>query len=70
VYVVYLPVADGKGKLDLSNQDGSLTRRWYNPRTGEFAGASATVQAGQSIELAPPEDISQDWVVCIRRGQD
>lgn len=38
VYAIYLPSASPAGSIDLSGVAGTLTLRWYNPRTGLFRG--------------------------------
>ncbi len=72
VYAVYLPQAEPAGTLDLTETAVSqaFEQRWFNPRTGMFAGQIRTVQGGRSIELgSPPDDPNEDWVVLIsRRG--
>lgn len=71
IYVVYLPVCDGSGKLDLSAAPGSFTRQWYSPRTGEFVGEPQAVQGGGIIEIGtPPTELEQDWVVLVRKAGD
>jgi hypothetical protein len=68
VYAVYLPSASPAGSLDLSAAAGDFKLRWYNPRTGEFAGAPRAVTAGQSVPLGdPPSDPKEDWVVLVKR---
>ena len=70
VYVVYLPVADGRGRLDLSAVPGEFVRQWYNPRTGEFAGDPVGLKGGQVVELgSPPSEVVQDWALLIRGVQ-
>ncbi len=67
VYAVYLPKADPSGTLDLSAAKGKLTQKWYNPRTGEFQGATITLIGGSAVSLGtPPSAADEDWVVLIR----
>ncbi|MGD9649045.1 MAG: DUF5060 domain-containing protein [Pirellulales bacterium] len=67
VYAVYLPTASKTGALDLGDMPGAATQRWFNPRTGEFAGEPRPVTGGSSIDLGPPpSDPGEDWVVLIR----
>lgn len=64
VYAVYLPVADGGGQLNLGGVGGTFRQRWFNPRTGEFAGDPIWVNGGGSVSLGhPPYEEGTDWVV-------
>jgi hypothetical protein len=66
VYAVYLPDATSTGMLDLSAASGSFQKRWYNPRTGSFEGATQTISGGEQLSLdAPPSAPSDDWVVLV-----
>lgn len=66
VYAIYLPVADGQGNLDLRSESGVWAKRWYDPRTGNFAGDVATVQAGEIVSLgSPPHSSTGDWVILL-----
>jgi hypothetical protein len=67
VYAVYLPNATSTGVLDLSGVSGSFQTSWYNPRTGQFEGATQTVSGGGNRSLgAPPSSPSSDWVVLLK----
>ncbi len=67
-YAVYLPNASSSGALDLSGHPGTYRRRWYDPRTGVFAGPSTAVQGGGSVSLgSPPYQPSSDWVCWLDR---
>lgn len=69
VYAIYLPDARLGGTLDLAGAEGGFTKRWYDPRTGEFRGAAETVQGGRSISLGlPPGEAEDDWVVLLKAG--
>ena len=48
VYAIYLPKATECGQLDLTDAQGTLTLRWYNPRTGCFEGEATTVHGGRT----------------------
>lgn len=61
VYAVYLP--DGDATLDLGPATGSLELRWFDPRTGEFAGDATTVDPASPIMLSPPT--AGDWVALL-----
>jgi hypothetical protein len=68
LYAVYLPNATSTGSLDLSGVSGGFQKRWYNPRTGSFEGTTQTVSGGGKRSLgAPPNSLSSDWVVLIKR---
>jgi len=67
VYAVYLPQADGQGNLDLRAESGVWAKRWYNPRTGNFAGGVMTVLAGEIVSMgSPPYASGDDWVVLLK----
>ena len=67
-YAVYLPVARQTGILDLSNASGQFVKRWYNPRTGKFVGASAGLRGGRKTAIGPaPDTPDEDWVVLVTR---
>jgi hypothetical protein len=67
IYAVYLPNATSSGTLDLSGVSGSFQKRWYNPRTGQFEGATQTISGGAKRSLGtPPSSPSSDWVVLIK----
>jgi hypothetical protein len=66
IYAVYLPNATSSGALDLSGVSGSFQKRWYNPRTGGFEGATQTISGGGKRSLGtPPSSPSSDWIVLI-----
>lgn len=71
VYAVYYPVADLTGTLDLSMLIGPATKRWYNPRTGEFVGNSISITGGANHVVGePPADKQSDWVLLIRKDAE
>jgi hypothetical protein len=68
LYLVYLPKG-GTTDLDLSAAPGSLTVKWFNPRTGgKLAdGSVKSVTGGGAVALGnPPTDADQDWMVLVR----
>lgn len=68
VYAVYLPVGRPSGAIDLSEAEGSFEQRWYNPRTGTYAGESRRAEGGTRVDLgAPPEDPEEDWAIAFTR---
>ncbi|GMW02137.1 MAG: hypothetical protein AMXMBFR84_32730 [Candidatus Hydrogenedentota bacterium] len=68
VYALYLPDTAQTGTLGFSGVEGEFTQRWYNPRTGEFAGETSSIIGGGSVALgAPPGDAGEDWAVLITR---
>ncbi len=70
VYAVYLADASKRGSLDLQSPRAKFEKRWYNPRTGKFAGESTALVAEERIVLGhPPDSPSEDWIVLIRRIQ-
>jgi hypothetical protein len=69
IYLVYLPTG-GSAKLDLTAASGSLTVKWFNPRTGGALqdGAIKSVSGGGTVALGtPPADASEDWLAVIRK---
>jgi len=69
IYAIQLPDSTSTGTLDLSGAAGSFTRRWYNPRTGSFDGATTTITGGGNVALgAPPSSPGEDWVVLIEKS--
>ncbi len=68
IYAVYLPVASDTGTLDMTQAPGSFTKRWFNPRSGEFVGDPSPVQGGTAIVVgAPPGEAAEDWVLLLTR---
>jgi PelA/Pel-15E family pectate lyase len=68
IYAVYLPTAKPSGTLDLSALTGKAKLRWFNPRTGQFAGDEREVSGGKAIAIGDaPAETEQDWVVLVKR---
>jgi len=68
VYAIQLPNASNTGTLDLSGAPGTFTKRWYNPRTGNFEGGTETISGGGPVPLGPPpSSSSEDWVVLVEK---
>ncbi len=68
VYAIQLPDATLIATLDLSGASGRFTKRWYNPRTGNFEGTTISITGGGNISLGPPPSSpSEDWVVLIEK---
>ena len=65
VYAVYLPSAARPATL--AAPDGDYTLRWYDPRTGEFAGPPLALSAaGGALLLGlPPGNTAGDWVALV-----
>lgn len=69
IYAVYVP-QDGKGSLDLSNEEGSFEIKWYNPRMGgELEDGSITMLSGGKPQSLgnPPDEKENDWVCLLRK---
>lgn len=67
-YAVFLPIGAPAGTLDLKDLQGAARQRWFNPRTGKFAGDPTTIVGGGKHQLgAPPSEPDADWVVLIER---
>jgi hypothetical protein len=70
-YAVYLPNASGNPAIDLNEVAGSVTRRWFNPQTGEFEGPVTTLAADGVVAIGtPPSRQSEDWVVLFVVADD
>ncbi len=67
VTAIYFPIATRLGRIDLSTYQGPLALRWFNPRTGHFAGPTHRIAGGftQSIPAVPSEP-AEDWVALIQ----
>ena len=65
VYAVYLPSAAQPATL--AAPDGDYTLRWYDPRTGEFAGQPRALSATDgALPLgSPPSNAAGDWVALV-----
>jgi len=71
VYAIYIPDTNGVEKFDLSDVQGSFNKRWFNPRTGQYAPETESFSAGSSIALGrPPSDLGEDWVVLLSKAAD
>ena len=67
IYAIYLPVASQEATLDLTGRSGTYEQRWFNPRTGQFAGTANTVVGDQKIQFGfPPDTRDEDWVTLLR----
>jgi len=69
VYVIYLPKG-GEQSIDLTEDKGSYSIFWYNPREGGRLqkGQQKKVKAGGKVTLgSPPADPGEDWVVLLKR---
>jgi hypothetical protein len=70
-YLVYLPDG-GTSTLDLTDADGQLQVRWFNPREGGDlqTGSVKQVEGGKQVELGrAPSDRDQDWLVVLRSSR-
>lgn len=74
-YAIYLPDGSnddnngGPPELDLRDYSNiTFTLRWYNPRTGEFAGNPVTLTGGDWVSIGPTPDGLQntsDWAALV-----
>ena len=64
-YAIYLPDG-GSSTLDLGGTTGIFERRWFNPVSGNFAGAVAMLNGGGSVPLGSPP-FSADAVAILQR---
>jgi len=66
VYAIHLSNASAPDAL-LSAPDGVYHLRWYDPRTGHWAGGARTVSAEEGLLPigSPPSMPERDWVILI-----
>lgn len=65
-YLLYLP-RGGSVTLDPGASSKELEMRWYDPRLGEFSGASRSIRGGGRVTIGPPPaETSSDWAVILR----
>jgi hypothetical protein len=68
VYAIQLPNATQTGTLNLAGTSGDFTKKWFNPRTGQFEGSTTTITGGGNVSLGtPPSSTTDDWVVLIQK---
>lgn len=63
-YVVYLKHGE-ETTLNLENDQTTFELRWFNPKTGEFAGDRVEVEGGERTQLSPPSNTGDDWIVYL-----
>jgi hypothetical protein len=68
MYIVFL--RNGSGTINLENQSGEFSLRWFDPRNGGKlqTGAIKKIKGGnvQKIDGAPSE-LNKDWVVLVSK---
>lgn len=69
-YALYLPDAsNSNATLNLRNAGGEFEKRWFNPRNGQFEGATETISGGTAVVIgSPPTARNQDWVLFFKRS--
>lgn len=68
VYAIYFPIATETGKLDLRDDEGEFTGRWFDPRNGVFAGETSSFKGGELNPCgAPPDRSGEDWVLLVKK---
>lgn len=68
VYAIYYPVATSTGMIDLKDNAGDFSLRWYNPRNGEFSSDPHIVTSQTTINPGtPPSTADEDWVLLLER---
>ncbi len=67
-WVAHLPRG---GEVTLALPEGSYRARWYNPRSGAWAGAAVPVEAsGGSAWTSPAAPSAEDWVLLLEAGRE
>lgn len=68
IYAIYFPNATTTGSIDLNDVPGEFEQKWYDPRTGTFAGTTRKVIAGRKIKIGyPPNSPAGYWVVLLTK---
>lgn len=65
-YLVLLKLGD-KPANQLKVGEGNYAVRWFNPRTGQFAGKAGRATTGMIDLSKPPAEEEMDWVVLVTR---
>ena len=66
-FVIYQKMGPKEVTL-LPASAGGYSIRWYNPRTGEFAGSEQTLRASDQLSLDPSSvDPEMDWVIWVQK---
>lgn len=71
LYLVYLSQG-GNHSIDLSNAKGTYSVNWFNPRAGGklLRGPVEVITGEGSRSIGePPSDVTDDWLVIIRRTE-
>lgn len=70
-YAIYYPVATNTGRINLTGETVAFQARWFNPRSGEFAGDQQPFAAGAMTQPGPPPaDPEQDWVLLLEAVEE
>lgn len=68
IYAIYYPAAHRTGTLALGRVSGQFEQRWFDPRTGEFAGPPIRFTPEIMHKIGPPPSKpEEDWALLIRR---
>jgi N-acetylneuraminic acid mutarotase len=70
VYALYLPNANHHSTVDLNDETGTFTVKWYNPREGgELIDGSVTSAVGgkRTTIGKAPNQTEQDWVLLLTK---
>ena len=67
-FIIYQKMGSKQPTI-LADLSGAYSIRWFNPRTGEFAGKELKAKAKGSLTISePPKDAQKDWVVWIQKA--
>ncbi len=70
VYVIFLPMELETTSLDLREENGDYSVKWYNPREGgtPIGGEVTQVVGGSIVSIGkPPSQAEKDWVAIIEK---
>lgn len=70
IYAIYYPDASNTGQLDLSDADGNMLLRWFDPTFGAFIGDGILLAGGTIVDMpAAPSALNaggnRDWVALV-----
>ncbi|MCX8035729.1 MAG: DUF4038 domain-containing protein [Candidatus Sumerlaeia bacterium] len=65
-WVIYLPRGNANRSIALrEGPAGPMTARWFDPRSGQYAGEAIGVAANAGAQPARPDPAGEDWVLVL-----